>query len=87
MASPAWFALTTQAPYCVSVRAFPLTRQDDALAVATVKTTVPPPVEVAAKVKGVLLKALLVFSSAQVQLIVRTALDTVTVVDTCAAAA
>ena len=82
MASPAWFALTTQAPYCKRVREFPLTLQDDALVVATVKTTVPPPVELATKVKGVLLKALLVFSSAQVQLIVRTALDTVTVVDT-----
>ena len=85
MASPAWFALTTQAPYCKRVREFPLTLQDDALAGATVKRTVPPGA-VALKVKGVLL-TLLVVASAKFQVMVCTALDTVTVVDTCAAAA
>ena len=75
-------ALTTQLPAADKVRVVPLTLHT--LLLALVKTTVPPPEAEALNVSGVPTVPVV---GAEDQVMVCAALDTVSVVDTCAAAA
>ena len=76
-------ALTTQLPAAAKVRVVPLTLHTSLLSLATVKTTVPPEAE-ALNVSGVPTVPVV---GAEDQVMVCAALDTVSVVDSCAAAA
>ncbi len=75
--------MTTQLPAAAKVRVVPLTLHTSLLVLGTVKTTVPPEA-VAVKVSGVPTVPVV---GGDDHVMVCTALDTVTVVDTCGAAA